>query len=206
MPERSDGAAHPSTGRPAPPPQPCQRPDGSCPSWATCSANWRGPLSSLDRGEVSRGSPDRSTGELPTSMPKPREKAVRDRRNARLDDVAASRAFDICDVNPGDQTLTMGRSRLALPLRSALCDLLEGQLAVVEKTKERRVSRAVSAHPLPDKPGRWPSRYLDKRWHRLRRVLPYSFRTSKRSPGSRERGQSRSVRRATGGLRSSYWP
>ena len=65
---------------------------------------------------------------------------------------------------------------------------------------------AVSAHPLPDKPGRWLSRHLDKRWHRRRGVRRYSFRTSKRSPGSRERGQLRIMPFATDGVRSSCCP
>ncbi len=52
---------------------------------------------------------------LPTSMPKPREEAARDRRNARLDAVAASGPFGICDVNPSDQTLTVWRAGGSTP-------------------------------------------------------------------------------------------
>jgi hypothetical protein len=82
-------------------------------------------------------------------------------------------------------------------------DLIDTQR---REAKECRLPHAVSAHPLPDKPGRWLSRYLDKRWHRRRGVRRYSFRTSKRSPGSRERGQLRTMPLATDGVRSSCCP
>jgi len=39
-------------------------------------------------------------------MPKPRDKAARDRLNARMDGVGAGRAFDIHYVAAGAQTLT----------------------------------------------------------------------------------------------------
>ena len=62
-----------------------------------------------------RLSRERSIAGLPTSIPKPREEAARDRQNARLDAVAASRPCDICDVNPGDQTLTVWRAGGSTP-------------------------------------------------------------------------------------------
>ena len=76
---------------------------------------------------------------------------------------AVSSGRFILDVNSGAQTLTYSEQALALLLRS---------------TSEGVPSpHAVSAHPLPGKPGRWLSRYPDKRRHRRRGVRRYSFRT-----------------------------
>ena len=96
----------------------CADSHGACvstASWVSNSASWHRLTSSPDRGEAYCGSRERSIAGLPTSIPKPREEAARDRRNARLDAVAASRPFDICDVNPGDQTLTVWRAGGSTP-------------------------------------------------------------------------------------------
>ena len=65
------------------------------------SANWREPASSQDRGEAYCGSPCRSITEPLISTVKPREKALRDRRDPRMDVVGAGRAFGIRDVATG---------------------------------------------------------------------------------------------------------
>jgi hypothetical protein len=98
----------------------CSAPAPSTASWAASSASWRGPPSSLDRGEASRGLRERSIAGPPTSIPKPRDEVARDRRNARMDAVGGRRAFDRCDVNSGAQTLTVSNEGLAPRLSGAI--------------------------------------------------------------------------------------
>ena len=89
----------------------CIAPAPSIGNWRASSANWREPASSQDRGEAYRGSRCRSITEPPISTARPRERARRDRRNARMDVVGATRAFDIRDVAAGAQTLTYGATQ-----------------------------------------------------------------------------------------------
>ena len=84
----------------------CRNPPPSTASWAPNFASCRGPPSSLDHGELSRGSRDRSIAGPPTSTRKPRDKIARDRRDPRMDAVGAGRALDVYYDAAGDQTLT----------------------------------------------------------------------------------------------------
>ena len=88
----------------------CIAPAPSIANWPASFASWRGPASFQDRGEAYCGSRDRSIVELPTSTAKPQDKAVHDRRDARMDDVAAGRALGIGDVAAGAQTLMICRA------------------------------------------------------------------------------------------------
>src|SRR5690349_17779043 len=83
----------------------CIAPDPSIGNWRASSANWREPASSQDRGGAYCGSQCRSIAEPPISTARPRVRALRDRRNARMDVVAACRALGIRDVAAGAQTL-----------------------------------------------------------------------------------------------------
>ena len=88
----------------------CIAPAPSIANWLASFASWRGLASFPDRGEAYCGSRDRSIVELPTSTAKPQDKAVHDRRDARMDDVAAGRALGIGDVAAGAQTLMICRT------------------------------------------------------------------------------------------------
>ena len=104
----------------------CIAPAPSIANWPASFASWRGPASFQDRGEAYCGSRDRSIVELPTSTAKPQDKAVHDRRDARMDDVAAGRALGIGDVAAGAQTLMICRAPprvapRALVVAKALC-------------------------------------------------------------------------------------
>jgi hypothetical protein len=74
---------------------------------ASC-ASWPEPVCFLDPGEAYCGSRDHSIAEPPTSTAGPRQRARRDRRDARMDAVGIGRALDIRDVFAGAQTLAVG--------------------------------------------------------------------------------------------------
>jgi hypothetical protein len=83
---------------------------------ASC-ANWPELASFLDPGEAYCGSRDHSIAEPPTSTAGPRQRARRDRRDARMDAVGVGRALDIRDVFAGAQTLASARPSLPVPVR-----------------------------------------------------------------------------------------
>ena len=85
----------------------CIVPTPNIANWRASSASWRTAASSPDRGEASCSSPYRSMSGLPISTVRRRENAGRDRRDARMDAVGASRAFAIRDVAAGAQALTI---------------------------------------------------------------------------------------------------
>ena len=87
----------------------CKAQAPSIANWQANFASWRGAASSPDRGEAYCSSRYPSIAELSTSTARPRDRAGHDRRNARMDDVSAGRAFGVGDVAAGAQTLTIWR-------------------------------------------------------------------------------------------------
>jgi hypothetical protein len=74
-------------------------------SQASCGS-WPEPASFPDPGEAYCSLRDRSIAEPPASTAGPHERALRDRRDARMDTVGNGGALDSCDVFAGAQTLT----------------------------------------------------------------------------------------------------
>jgi hypothetical protein len=88
----------------------CIVPAPSIANWRASYATWLGPASFPGRGEAYSSSRYLSIAELPISTVMPWDKAVHDRRYARLDVVAVGRAVGIGDVAAGAQTLTIWRA------------------------------------------------------------------------------------------------
>src|SRR5262245_36322 len=74
-------------------------------SQASCGS-WPESASFPDPGETYCSLLDHSISEPPTSTVGPHERALRDRRDARMDTVGNGCALDSCDVFAGAQTLT----------------------------------------------------------------------------------------------------
>jgi hypothetical protein len=84
----------------------CAAPAQSIATSPSTSASWRGPVSFPAPGEIYCGLRNRSIKGPPTSTAGPQERALRDRRDSRMDDVGIGRALDIRDGFAGAQTLT----------------------------------------------------------------------------------------------------
>jgi len=137
----------------------CIAPAPSIANWQLSSANWREPASSQDRGEAYYGSRCRSIAEPSISTARPRERALRDRRKARMDVVAACRALGIRDAAAGAQTLTILSPGSLPALRYRNVSPARPRSARNQQVPSKPAARAGR---LSRKPGRWLSRCPDK--------------------------------------------